>query len=223
MSPDESVPAFFSHDPENTPMPTQSATRITRQVSEALLDSEAALERVLAALERQKQARLATCAWDNIGECNRRLARYLTEAYPDRRGGSLLANTLAEAFCAYESAEPGAETAPARAYLQGLLACAPRILAFDLFGRRADGRTVRWVPFAEPVADWAREQVLSELIFEPAHAARRKLSTHECVRWILCARVLRFEDVALLQGELLPPAPVAAPRGARVSYLKRVR
>jgi len=202
-------------------MPSDSLSRVTCQVTSALLDGEAALERALVAIERQTDARQATFAWANIGECNRRLADYLTGAYPDRRGGSLLANILEEAFRAYESAEPGVETAPVRAYLQTLLACAPRILAFDLFGRRAGGRTLRWVPFAEAVADWARAQAVTELVFEPAHAARRALSTHECVRWLLCARVLRFEDVAMLESD--PPAAAAVPARRRGSYLKRVK
>ena len=200
---------------------SESPARITRPVTAALLDGEAALERALVAIARQTDARHATFAWPNIGECNQRLASYLTEAYPDARGGSLLANILEEAFAAYESAEPGVETAPVRAYLQALLACAPRILAFDLFGRRAGERTVRWVPFAEAVTDWARAQAVSELVFEPAHAARRALSTHECVRWLLGARVLRFEDVAILESE--PPAPPAVPARPRGSYLKRVK
>jgi hypothetical protein len=197
--------------------------RVTHAVTGALLDSEAALERALVAIERRTDARQVIFAWANLGECSRRLARYITEVYPDRKGGALLANTLEAAFRAYEAAEPTVEAAPARAYLQSLLSCAPRVVAFDLFGRRADGRTVRWAPFAEPVTDWAREQALSELIFEPAHTTRRRLSEHESLRWLLCARVLRFEDVAILHDERPPAAPMPTAPRARGWYLKQLK
>ena len=222
MTPDHAAPAHPAVA-EVHPASPDHATCVAHAVSDGLLDSDRALERALVAIERQTDARQVMSAWTNIGECSRRLARYLTDVYPDRRGGSLLANTLDAAFRAYEAAGAAVETAPARAYLDALLGCAPHVLAFDLFGRRADGRTVRWGPFAEPVADWAREQGLTEVVFTPAHTVRRKLSEHECMRWLLCARVLRFEDVAILHDERMPGPPRAAPLRVRGWYLKQLK
>jgi len=223
MSPEDAVPGAVAFGETGQPMPTASAARITLAVTDALLDSEAGLERALVAIERRNDARQAAFAWANIGECNRRLSHYLTAAYPDRRGRSLLVNTLDEAFRAYDCAEPGEERAPVRAYLHALLGCASRILAFDLFCRRSDGRTLRWAPFAEAVTDWVRVEGATELIFDSAHAARLALSQHECVRWMLCARVLRFEDAALLHDDPGSSVPAPVPPRVSVSYIKRVK
>ena len=182
-------------------MPTERATRITCSVTDGVLDSAAALEGALIAIERRSDARQVTSAWANIGECNRRLSHYLTGVYPDWRGGSLLTNTLDEAFHAYKSAEPGAEPAPVHAYLKELLGRDPGVVSF---------------------AEWARGEDVPELIFEPAHATRRKLSEQACVRWLLCARVLRLEDVAILHHDSVLSAPSPVPPRLHYTYLTSV-
>jgi len=173
-----------------------------------LISPEHSVQHAISVANNRRLMKSLCHASPYIEAINVRLAGLITHEFPDPDGGLLLANALEEAVAAYVHSaqhDPRMEMHEA-AYLRALVSRATTLVAFTVHGLQASGLSERWMPFAQPLFEWATTKLLERLVFSRREAVSRE---ERCAARAMLASTLLSFDRAACMCEIVEASDVA--------------